>query len=222
MQPSGIETNISERVTPAELARRLGVDRRTVNKWFRDQRISPPGADGRVDLAQATREREATESARPRDQARKAQHDAARAAKRAQAAAAADRSDLDRVDYRDAASDPVQDLGDSVIARLGNALKAQQLRLTQAKADLAIADRDTRAGLLLHRADVEGALADFGATFRRLMDGLSDRLAPAVAGHSDVAIIHGIVRAHVAEVDDQVAAALERGLDAAVSGSAGR
>lgn len=222
MQPADLELEASERVTPSELARRLGVDRRTVNKWFRDQRISPPGADGKVDLAQATRERAATESARPRDQARKAQHDAARAVKRAQEAAAAAGEALPTSHDHGATSDPVSALGETMIEKLGLGLKAQQLRLTQAKADLAIADRDTRAGLLLHRAEVEMALADFGALYNRLMDGLSDRLAPSVAGHTDVATIQGIIRAHVDEVRDQMTTALDRGLNAAAHGSEAR
>lgn len=66
-------------------------------------------------------------------------------------------------------------------------LEALNLRLKRAEADkreheaeMARMERETMAGNLIARDDVEFALDDFGATLRNLMDNMADRLAPVV------------------------------------------
>lgn len=62
------------RVHQAEFARLANVNRSTVNRWIQSGRIEV-GPDGMIDVAQAMRQRTATESPEPRHQARKAQFD---------------------------------------------------------------------------------------------------------------------------------------------------
>lgn len=66
-------------------------------------------------------------------------------------------------------------------------IEALNLRLKRAEADkreheaeMARMERETMAGNLIAREDVEFALDDFGATLRSLMENLADRLAPVV------------------------------------------
>ena len=62
-------------MTQAEYARHAKVHPSTVGRWLESGRISL-GPDGRIDPAQADRERDASESPMPHHQARKAQIDA--------------------------------------------------------------------------------------------------------------------------------------------------
>lgn len=66
-------------------------------------------------------------------------------------------------------------------------IEALNLRLKRAEADkreheaeMTRMERETMAGNLIAREDVEFALDDFGATLRSLMESFADRLAPVV------------------------------------------
>lgn len=76
---------------------------------------------------------------------------------------------------------PVEPLpaGES-IEELNRRLKKAEADKREHEADMARMERETMAGNLIAREDVEFALDDFGATLRSLMDNLADRLAPVV------------------------------------------
>lgn len=191
-----------ERVTQAEFARRLGVERSTVHRWVKSGRIAL-GADGLLDYDQALRERDASESPLPKHQARKAQFDALRQAKAAASAANASTGrsepapmDPVRVEPPAPQSAPSAALNadPSGIIDVGNALKLETWKLQKAKAELANLELDKAAGLLVERAEVDFVLADFGAQVRAVLEGLADRLTPALDGHQgNTATLHKII-----------------------------
>ena len=66
------------------------------------------------------------------------------------------------------------------IEELNRRLKSAEADKREHEADMARMERETMAGNLIAREDVEFALDDFGATLRSLMENLADRLAPVV------------------------------------------
>ena len=66
------------------------------------------------------------------------------------------------------------------IEELNRRLKKADADKREHEAEMARMERETMAGNLIAREDVEFALDDFGATLRSLMDNLADRLAPVV------------------------------------------
>lgn len=66
------------------------------------------------------------------------------------------------------------------IEELNRRLKKAEADKREHEADMARMERETMAGNLIAREDVEFALDDFGATLRSLMENLADRLAPVV------------------------------------------
>lgn len=186
-----------ERVTQAEFARRLGVERSTVHRWVKAGRIAL-GADGLLDYAHAVRERDASESPLPKHQARKAQFDELRAAKASAAAEAATGRSCDASATSDAAA-PASASGFGTpdptgIVDVGVAMKLETYKLQRAKAELANLELDKAAGLLVERAEVDFVLADFGAQVRAVLEGLADRLTPALDGHQgNTATLHKII-----------------------------
>jgi outer membrane murein-binding lipoprotein Lpp len=66
------------------------------------------------------------------------------------------------------------------IEALNLRLKRAEANKREHEADMARMERETMAGNLIAREDVEFALDDFGATLRSLMENLADRLAPVV------------------------------------------
>lgn len=66
------------------------------------------------------------------------------------------------------------------IEELNRRLKKAEADKREHEAEMARMERETMAGNLIAREDVEFALDDFGATLRSLMDNLADRLAPVV------------------------------------------
>lgn len=220
-----------KRVTRTEFARQIGVNRSTITRWIESGRISAPGPDGRLDLDQALREREATESPLARDQARKAQFDEAKAARQAQPApedrhqAAQDALEsalatipvpthtLPTADAPEARKTPQNDNqeGGPSLEQLGKGIKLENYRLTKARAELANLDLDRQAGLLVERTEVDFVMADIGNTFRGYLEGLPDRLAPVIAGHrGDLGSLHKLISDAAREILDQIADHLRR------------
>lgn len=181
---------MTNRITQAEFARQLRVNRSTVHRWIASGRIQADD-QGLIDPDAARVMREATESPLPHHQARKAQFDEAREAsginpqeKAAQAAPVAPATG--QTERNAPASEPMP-----AMEKLGAALKLETWRLQKAKAELANVELDKAAGALAERAELDYVLADFGNTLRGLMEGLPDRLAPALAAHrGDVGAIH--------------------------------
>jgi hypothetical protein len=66
------------------------------------------------------------------------------------------------------------------IEELNRRLKKAEADKREHEADMARMERETMAGNLIAREDVEFALDDFGATLRSLMENMADRLAPVV------------------------------------------
>src|SRR5574340_321775 len=66
------------------------------------------------------------------------------------------------------------------IEELNLRLKRAEADKREHEAEMARMERETMAGNLIAREDVEFALDDFGATLRSLMENLADRLAPVV------------------------------------------
>ncbi|NCA71895.1 MAG: hypothetical protein EOM91_17820 [Sphingobacteriia bacterium] len=198
---------MGERITRAEFARRIGVERSTITRWVESGRISL-GEDGRLDYGQALRERDASESPLPKHQARKAQFDEARKAK-------AQASEADALAGRSAApgadTAPAAAAEPSGILDVGAAMKLETWKLQRAKAELANLELDKAAGLLVERAEVEFVLADFGNTVRAIFEGLADRLTPALDGHQgNAASLHKIIDDVAREGLDTVADYLAR------------
>ena len=189
---------MAERITRAEFARRLGVERSTITRWISSGRISL-GADGLLDYAQALQERDASESPLPKHQARKAQFGEIRAAKATAAAAdAATGRSCDASAISDTSAPPPPSGFDAPdptgIIDVGVAMKLETYKLQRAKAELANLELDKAAGLLVERAEVDFVLADFGAQVRAVLEGLADRLTPALDGHQgNTATLHKLI-----------------------------
>lgn len=194
---------MTDRVTQAEFARITKVNRSTVTRWIRNGRISL-GDDGRIDVARAIREREATESPMPHHQARKAQFDDQKAAIVAPggngSAPPGNRAGLS---------------ADSPIDNITAALKLETYRLQKARAEKAALEVDRLAGALIDYADVEFVIDDIGQVLRALLESQADRLAGTLAAHrGDANAIHASLEeaAHelLAEISGHMARRMEK------------
>jgi phage terminase Nu1 subunit (DNA packaging protein) len=144
--------------TRAEFARRLGWNRSSVTRAVQDGRVVLIGDLVDVDASLAKIEALASPSAHHRAHA------------------------LQLEEARETKQAPVE-----VPAAVKDSIEGLNLRLKRAEADkreheadMARMGRETMAGNLIAREDVEFALDDLGATLRSLMENLPDRLAPVV------------------------------------------
>ena len=185
-----------ERVSQAEFARRMGVNKSTVTRWVQNGRITL-AADGRVDVDQASRERDASESPMPHHQARKAQIDSQKAQLPAQPAQPAD---------------PMPGAGQ--VEKLGAALKIETLKLQRAKREMAELDLDRLAGALVERETVDRVLDEIGRAMRRLLQNMPDRLAGTIAAHAgNAAAIRKTLNEGAHDMAHEVADLLERKIE---------
>lgn len=166
------------RVTQAEFARLCGVNRSTVTRWIKSERIDAD-ENGLIDPIAAQRLRLATESPEPHHQARKAQFDDARAGATGAAPATA-------------AQEPAGDEDEAPgMEALGHQLKRATVDLQRGKAELVAIEIDKAAGALVELTEVQYVLGDLGATLRSLLENLPDRLAGELAAHQgNVTAIH--------------------------------
>jgi len=188
---------VSRRVTRAELARHLKVNRATVTKWVKAGRLKL-GADGRVDLEDALRQLETSESPMPHHQARKAAWEAEKGSHGGKAS-----------------QNPPQGAGEAVsvpnLSDVSLRLKIAAAREREAKAERAIMEAEQMAGNLVKREDVEYVLRDFGTTLRGLVEQLPDRLSAELAGHGgDVHAIHVSLEEAARDLLDEIAQAMQR------------
>ncbi|MCK9386146.1 MAG: hypothetical protein M0Q15_16165 [Nevskia sp.] len=142
----------------ADFARRLGWNRSSVTRAVQDGRVVLIGDLVDVDASLAKIEAMASPSAHHR--AHVLQLEEARTAKQ-----------------------PPADLPPELfegIEQLNLRLKRAEANKREHEADMARMARETMAGNLIAREDVEFALDDLGATLRGLMENLADRLAPVV------------------------------------------
>jgi phage terminase Nu1 subunit (DNA packaging protein) len=144
--------------TRAEFARRLGWNRSSVTRAVQDGRVVLEG--DKVDVEASLAKIEAMASPSAHHRAHALQLEEARETKQAPAEVPA------------AAKDNIESLN--------LRLKRAEADKREHEADMARMGRETMAGNLIAREDVEFALDDLGATLRSLMENLPDRLAPVV------------------------------------------
>jgi hypothetical protein len=192
------------KLTQAEYARLIGVNRSTISRYVANGRITVDD-NGLIDPQAANQQREATESPMPHHQARKAQF-----AEILQAQAA----ETPMASVAVAATSPQHGLPLDVdmpkASEVGAALKMQTYKLQKAKAELANIEVDKAAGALVERAEVDFVLADFGNTLRGLLENLPDRLSgPLAALRGDAAAIHKALEESIHELLGEFAARIQ-------------
>ncbi len=188
---------MTRRITQAEFARMMNVNRSTVRRWVLNGRITL-GADKRLDPDAAKQQLELTESAAPHHQARKAQIEAEKKAKRRQQA----EQPKDAEEQLPAPADA---------ADVALRLKLAMTREREAKAAMAEMEQARKAGELVRREDVDFVLSDFGATLRQLLEGMADRLAGELAGHGgDTVAIHSSLEHTARDMLEEMSAHMAR------------
>lgn len=199
-------------VTQAEFARLMGVNRSTVHRWLENGRMQAQ-PNGLIDPEAARRQLDATESPLPHHQARKAQFIEAREGD--------DTSNAEKREFNPSTglATPHATGGNNPETRtqaenIGTALKLETYKLQKAKAELANMEVDKQAGLLVERAEVDYVLADFGNTLRGLLEGLPDRLAPAISRHrGDVNAIHAELESSAADLLREISEQMKRKME---------
>ncbi len=186
---------MNKRVTQAAFARICDVNRSTVSRWIKNGRIER-GDDGLIDAAAAHKMREATESPLPHHQARKVQIETEKAAGETEHGKG-ESDDRPRAD------------------EIGRRLKYATMKEREAKAEMAEMERDRQAGDLVDRSDIDFVLEDFGQTLRGMLEGLPDRLSPALAAHrGDVAKIHSDLEGVARDLLNEISGHTSRRMDA--------
>jgi hypothetical protein len=147
----------------ADFARRMGWNRSSVTRAVKDGRVVLDGDRVDVDASMLKINALASPSAHHRAHAQQLEEDRQRKASEQGA---------------EKPNDP-EPPGES-IEGLNRRLKKAEADKREHEADMARMERETMAGNLIAREDVEFALDDFGATLRSLMENLADRLAPLV------------------------------------------
>ena len=176
--------------TQAEFSRRMRVNRSTVSRWKRDQRLELT-EDGRIDVQASLRKLTATEGVLPANIARREQLAEQRAAPAAPSAPPASK-DEPEIEGMEA---------------IGIATKRAALRKLQAEADRAQMERDVQRGNLIERRDVAKDLADAVAVILNAAETLPDRLAPVLTGVAEQSTVRAILRD---EVEQFLATVAER------------
>jgi phage terminase Nu1 subunit (DNA packaging protein) len=203
------------RVTQAEFARICGINRSTVHRWIENGRIEAD-AQGLIDPEAAARMKESTSSPLPHHEARKAQFDAQRAAGMDNPSQMQQNPANEAALPAETASATQSNIRNDMPAaeKIGTALKLETYKLQKAKAELANLELDKAAGALVERAEVDYVLADFGNTLRGLLEGMPDRLAPAIAAHrGDVNAIHAELEGITGDLLAQIADHMKRKME---------
>lgn len=142
--------------TRADFARRMGWNRSSVTRAVKDGRVVLAG--DLVDVEASLQKIEALAHPAAHHQAHVRQLEEARKAK------------------ADGSEKPAEE----GIEALNLRLKRAEADKREHEAEMARMERETMAGNLIAREDVEFALSDFGAILRGLMENFADRLAPVV------------------------------------------
>jgi hypothetical protein len=87
---------------------------------------------------------------------------------------------------------------------LADRMQRAKVRREEAIAWRAQGELDALRGSLLHRDEVEKALADFGRLYLSKLQSFAFRLAPAVSGHTDVQVLIEIIQAAVGNLIDDI------------------
>lgn len=160
--------------TRADFARRMGWNRSSVTRAVQDGRVVLDG--DLVDVEASLEKIEALASPYAHHRAHSQQMAEQRHAKTPTAGAVA--AAMRALAPPEPPALPKAD-GESIEV-LNLRLKKAEANKREHEADMARMERETMAGNLIAREDVEFALDDFGATLRSLMENLADRLAPVV------------------------------------------
>lgn len=191
---------MSKGITQADFARLCGVTPQCVSQWVKNGRIRK-NAHGRIDPADAMRMREATESAEPHHQARKAQIEAEKAEQRA--------APPPMAEQQSAMPGSLQG-----VEKISAALKLETYKLQKAKAEKAQMEADEKAGALLDRKEVEAIWDETFTILRTLHESLPDRLAGALSAHrGDTAAIHRSLEDAAAEILQEVSSTMNRKME---------
>lgn len=156
--------------TRAAFARRLKWNRSSVTRAVKDGRVLLEG--DLVNVEESLRRIEALAHPAPHHQAHARQLEEQRSAKAHGEGGQADH------DSTGGALPPEKP--QEGIEALNLRLKRAEADKREHEAEMARMERETMAGNLIAREDVEFALDDFGATLRSLMESFADRLAPVV------------------------------------------
>ena len=189
----------------ADFARRMGWNRSSVTRAVQDGRVVLSG--GLVEVEASLQKIDALASPYAHHRAHSQQLEEARHAKTPDfgtyAAAVLQASALP------AAPLPA---GES-IEELNRRLKKAEADKREHEADMARMERETMAGNLIAREDVEFALDDFGATLRSLMENMADRLAPVVHPLQSIEETHAALAEAAQDVLQTVHDQLQRRAD---------
>jgi transcriptional regulator with XRE-family HTH domain len=167
--------------TQAEFSRRMRVNRSTVTRWKRDQRLALT-EDGRIDVQASLRKLTATEGVLPAHIARREQLAEQRAAP------------------EPPAEDEPKEAEIEGMEAIGIATKRAALRKLQAEADRAQMERDLQRGNLIERREVAKDLADAVAVILNAAETLPDRLAPVLTGVAEQSTVRAILRDEVEQL----------------------
>lgn len=83
-------------------------------------------------------------------------------------------------------------------------MQAAKVMREESLAWRALGELDALRGSLLHRDEVEKALADFGRVYLSKLQAFPYRLAPAVSGHTDIQTLVQIIEAAVGNLIDDI------------------
>lgn len=168
----------------ADFARRMGWNRSSVTRAVKDGRVVLDGDRVDVDASLVKINALASPAAHHRAHAQQLVED--RHTKTAAALHAL--SPLPPAD-----GESVQVAAGESIEELNRRLKKAEADKREHEAEMARMERETMAGNLIAREDVEFALDDFGATLRSLLDGFADRLTPVVHPLQSIDETHAIL-----------------------------
>lgn len=160
--------------TRADFARRMGWNRSSVTRAVQDGRVVL--SDGLVEVEASLEKINALASPYAHHRAHAQQLAEQRAGKTPTVSAVEAAMNA----YRPLDPPAEQVAAGESIEELNRRLKKAEADKREHEADMARMERETMAGNLIAREDVEFALDDFGATLRSLMENLADRLAPVV------------------------------------------
>jgi len=173
--------------TQAEFARRLKVNRSTINRWAGTGRVVMDG--DRVDVERSLEMIERTSGARP-DVADR--HAAARGSP---------------LRVSDGGGPPA---ADPAADKIGSSYQTARAVKEKYNALAAKLDYERSVGSLIPKEDVDAALKAMGASVRARLDVLADQLAPVVAPVVEMDEVHALLAEHFRAVLAGIAGDLQR------------
>ena len=208
------------RVTQAEFARIVGVNRSTVTRWIQAGRIATD-THGLIDPVTAQLMRDATASQLPHHQARLAgielEKQAAGAPQTLSGTQGLNQAQINALEAAGVAGDPfgaTEDSNSASATEVNSRYKLAMAREREAKAELAAMEVDKLAGTLVERAEVDYVLADLGNTLRNTFESLPDRLAGQLSAlRGDTSAMHQALEETLRDVLASLAEHMKRRME---------